>query len=154
LHIHKIWIANFACQRQSTCNLVPILNNGRLPGGRVLKMFLRGPNNICAGFGACIIKCTILPNFGFKKLHYSDRSLMSPSYQDGWCQISWIFTPHISRFKESFAERQKGKKNGIFKCELTYINLREYASALSSKLLSKKNDEDDINLKKYLARWS
>jgi hypothetical protein len=35
----------FASQRKSTCNLVAILNNGRLSGGRVLKMFLHGPNN-------------------------------------------------------------------------------------------------------------
>jgi hypothetical protein len=38
-------------------------------------MLLHGLNNIYAGFGACIIKCTILPNFGFKKLHLNDRNL-------------------------------------------------------------------------------
>ena len=70
LHIHKIWIMNFACQRQSSCNLAAILKNGRLLGGQALKMFLYGLNNICAKFGACIIKCTILPNFGVEKLHY------------------------------------------------------------------------------------
>ena len=78
-----MWIANFACQRQSTCNLVAILKNGRLADGQVLKMLLHGLNNICAVFCACIIKCTILPTFGFKKLHLNDRNLKLTSYQDG-----------------------------------------------------------------------
>ena len=71
---HKMWIANFACQKQFYCNLAAILKNGRLPDGQALKMFLYELNNICAKFGACIIKCTILPNFCVKKLHYYDRS--------------------------------------------------------------------------------
>ena len=51
-----MWIANFACQRQSYCN-------GGLPGGQARKLFLYGLNNICAKFGVRIIKGTILPNF-------------------------------------------------------------------------------------------
>ena len=69
LHIHKIWIANFAGKRHSSCNLATILKNGRLLGGQALKMFLYGLNNIFAKFGACIIKCTILSNFVVKKPH-------------------------------------------------------------------------------------
>ena len=66
-----MWIANFACQRQSSCTLAAILKNGRLRSGQALKMFLHnGLHNICAQFGACIIKCTILPVFGVNKLHY------------------------------------------------------------------------------------
>ena len=70
--VHKMWIANFACQKQFYCNLAAILKNRRLPCGYALKMFLYELNNIFAKFGACIIKCTILPNFGVKKLHYID----------------------------------------------------------------------------------
>jgi hypothetical protein len=70
MHIHKMWTANFVCKRQSSCNLAAILKNGRLPGGQALILFLYEPNNICAKFGACITKCTILLNFGVKKLHY------------------------------------------------------------------------------------
>ena len=71
MHIHKMWIANFVCKRQSSCNLAAILKNGRLPGGQALILFLYELNNICAKFGACITKCTILLNFGVKKLHYT-----------------------------------------------------------------------------------
>ena len=63
-----MWIVNFACQRQSSCNVASIMKNGRFPGGQALKIFLYGLNNLCAKFGACIIKCTILPNFGVKKI--------------------------------------------------------------------------------------
>ena len=69
MHIHNMWIANFVCKRQSSCNLAAILKNGRFPGGQALILFLCELNNICAKFGACITKCTILLNFGVKKLH-------------------------------------------------------------------------------------
>jgi hypothetical protein len=59
LHIHKIWIGNFTCQRQFSCNLAAILKNDRLPGGHGLKMLLYGLYNIGAKLNACIIKCTI-----------------------------------------------------------------------------------------------
>ena len=52
------------------CNLASIVQNGQLPGGKALKMFLYGLINLCGKFGACIIKCTMLPNFGVKKIHY------------------------------------------------------------------------------------
>ena len=68
LHIHEIRIANFACQRQSSCNLAAILKNSRLPGGQALILFLYELNSICAKFGACITKCTILLNFGVKNI--------------------------------------------------------------------------------------
>ena len=71
VHIHKMWIANFFCKRQSSCNLAAILKNGRLPGGQALILFLYYElNNICAKCGACITKCTILLNVGVKKLYY------------------------------------------------------------------------------------
>jgi hypothetical protein len=62
------------------------------------------------------------------------------------------FLPPIFLVLKKVLLNAKKAKKGIFKCELTYINLREYASALSSKLLSKKNDEDDINLKKVFGK--
>ena len=69
-----MWITNFVCQRQSYCNMAAILKNGGLSGGQARKLFLFGLNNICAKFGVHIIKCTILPNFGVKKLHYYCRN--------------------------------------------------------------------------------
>ena len=69
MHIDKMWIANFVCKRQSSCNLAAILKNGRLPGGQALIFFLYELSNICAKFGACITKCMILLNFGVKKLY-------------------------------------------------------------------------------------
>ena len=74
MHIYRMWIANFACQRQSSCTSAAILKTGLLRSGQALKMFLYGLHKICAKFGACIIKCTILPNFGVNKLHYGQLS--------------------------------------------------------------------------------
>jgi hypothetical protein len=46
----------------------------------------------------------------------------------------------------------KRQRSGLFNCKLTHISLIVYASALLSKLLSKTNDEDDINLSKLFEK--
>ena len=74
MHIYNMWIANFACQRQSSCTLAAILKNGRLRSGQALKMFLCGLYNICAKLGAYITMCSILQNVGVNKLHYGQLS--------------------------------------------------------------------------------